>query len=384
MGSSVVDHRFGAGTPFTIGVEEEYMLLDPVSLDLVQRADRMLEAGAGRSVAANLSPELFQSLLEAHTPPCATTAELEQELRRLRANVTELAHSLGLRVGSAGTHPFSLFERQRLTQRDRYNALVDQLQYIARRELIFGLHVHVAVDDPDKAIHVMTSLGPHLAELIALTASSPFWRGLPTGLMSSRHSVFAPFPRSGPPPQFRNYDDYAAIVGQLEATGCIADYKHLWWDVRPHPRFGTVEVRVTDAVTRVEDAIAIAAYVQALVKRYADEFPAAVPVPPPHPVLIAENKWLAARYGLEAPLIDFRTGSRIRVAASRLVRRTLRELEPVARELGSERALEGVGRILADGNGAEEQLHAFRETRDVVEIARGIADLTEASAMMPA
>jgi carboxylate-amine ligase len=384
MGASVLDHRFGAGPPFTVGVEEEYMLLDPVSFDLVQRADRMLEADAARGYAGGLSPELFQSLLEVQTPPCATASELERELRRLRTHVTELARPLGLRVGSAGTHPFSLFERQRITSRDRYSALVEQLQYIARRELIFGLHIHVAVDDPDKAIHVMSALTSHLAELVALSASSPFWRGLPTGLMSSRHSVFAPFPRSGPPPRFANYDDFAAVVAQLEATGCIADYKHIWWDVRPHPRFGTVEVRAMDAVTRVEDALALAAYVQALVKRYSDGYDAAEVLVPAHGVLTAENKWLACRYGLEAPLIDLRTGSRIRVSAARLVRRTLRELEPAARELGSELALEGVERILADGNGAEDQLAGYRRTRDVVEVARGIAEGTEAAAMMPA
>ena len=360
------------------------MLLDRVTFDLVQRADRFLAADEAREIAESLSPELFQSLLEVHTPPCRSSSELEHELRRLRSQVSEIARRLDLRVGSAGTHPFSLFERQRITARDRYGALVDRLQYIARRELIFGLHVHVAVDDPDKAIHVLGALGPHLAELVALSASSPFWRGLPTGLMSSRHSIFAPFPRSGPPPRFTSYDDYMAVVGQLEATGCIPDYTHIWWDIRPHPQFGTIEVRVMDAVTRVEDALAIAAYVQALVKRYADGYDEGELLPEYHPLLVAENKWLASRYGLEAPLIDLATGSRIRVSAARLVRRALRELEPHARELGSEGALEGVRRILAEGNGAEEQLRVFRDTRDVSEVTREIAERTESGSMVTA
>jgi carboxylate-amine ligase len=381
---SVLDHRFGFGPAFTIGIEEEYMLLDPTSLDLVQRADRLLASVRDVELGVLLSQELFQSLLEVRTPVCGSTAEAEQVLRRLRTQVGELSRALGLRFGSAGTHPFSLFERQRITRRDRYNALVDQLQYIARRELIFGLHIHVAVDGADKAIAVMGALVGNLAELVALSASSAFWRGAPTGLASSRQSVFAAFPRSGPPPSFRDYEEYAGVLEQLRETGCIADYTHIWWDVRPHPRFGTIEIRVMDAVSRLDDALAIAAYVQALVKRYSEAYDAGETLPAPHRTLAGENKWLAARYGLEAPLIDLETGSRIRVSVAQLVRRTLRELEPHARELGSERELEGVGRILLDGNGAEEQRRRFEETRDVIEVAREIAERTEAAAMVTA
>ena len=190
-----------------------------------------------------------------------------RELVKLRGYVCGIAREKSLRVGSAGTHPFSLFERQRITAKDRYRQLVDQLQYVARRELIFGMHIHVAIDDPEKAIKVMNGLLPHLAPLLALSASSPFWRGEPTGLMSSRQMVFSALPRSGPPPRFRDYADYAEVVGQLERTGCIADYTHIWWDIRPHPRLGTIEIRICDAVTRVEDAVALAAYCQALVKQ---------------------------------------------------------------------------------------------------------------------
>ena len=384
MSSSVLDHRFGSGPPFTVGVEEEYMLLDPLTLDLVQRADRLIALEHDAELAEHLAPELFQSLLEVQTPVCASTAEAARELRRLRARVCELAGILELRVGSAGTHPFSLFERQRITRRDRYNALVDQLQYIARRELIFGLHVHVAVDDADKAIGVMGALVGHLAELVALSASSPFWRGMPTGLASSRQTVFAAFPRSGPPPGFGSYDEFADVVTRLEETGCIAEYTHIWWDVRPHPRFGTVEIRVMDAVSRVDDALAIAAYIQALVKLYSEMHDDGMGLPAHHRLLTSENKWLATRYGLEAPVIDLATGNRIRVSAAQLVRRTLREIEPHARELGSDRELEGIQRILIDGNGAEDQLRVFEETRDVAEVSRSVSILTEAPAMVAA
>ena len=206
-----------------------------------------------------------------------------------------------MRVGSAGTHPFSLFERQRITAKDRYRAMVDRMQYIARRELIFGMHVHVAVDDPEKAIHVVNALIAHLAELVALSANSPFWRGEPTGLASSRHMVYAALPRSGPPPRFRSYADYAEVVGQLERTGCIADYTHIWWDIRLHPRLGTIEIRICDGVTQLDDVIALTALCQALVKHYSERYEAGEEMPSYHRILTTENKWLAARYGIDAP-----------------------------------------------------------------------------------
>jgi carboxylate-amine ligase len=378
-GGSVLEHNFGAGEPYTLGVEEEYMLLDGETLDLVQHVETVLAAAAGHELEKRVNPELMQSVLEIATPVCQTPAEVESELRKLRAYVTGLARDQGMRVGSAGTHPFSLFERQRITARDRYRHLVDQLQYVARRELIFGLHVHVAVDDPEKAIQIVNGLLAHLPAFLALSASSPFWRGEATGLASSRQMVFAAFPRSGPPPRFRDYADYAEVVGQLEKTGCIADYTHIWWDIRLHPRFGTIEVRVMDAVTRVEDTTALAAYVQGLVKLYSEAYESGRELPSYHRILTTENKWLAARYGLEAPVMDLVTGRRNRVPVAQLVRRALREIEPHARELGSERELEGIQDILARGNGSDRQLRVFNANRDIAEVVSEIADATEAA-----
>jgi glutamate---cysteine ligase / carboxylate-amine ligase len=380
-GGSVWEHRFGKSEPYTLGVEEEYMLLDPETFDLVQHVDTVLEAMEGHEFAAHVNPELMQSVIEVATPVCRTPADVDHALRNLRAYVSGIAQEKQLRVGSAGTHPFSLFERQRITARDRYRSLVDQMQYVARRELIFGLHVHVAVDDPDKAIQVVNGLLVQLAPLLALSASSPFWRGEPTGLSSSRQMVFAAFPRSGPPPRFRDYEDYAGVVGQLERTGCIADYTHIWWDIRPHPRLGTVEVRICDAVTNVEDAVAIAAYCQAFVKHLCERVDAGETIPTYHRILTTENKWLAGRYGLEAPVMDLATGKRNRVPVAMLVRRTLKEIEPHARELGSERELEGIRAILAKGNGTDRQLRVFNANRDIVEVVREIADATEIAAV---
>jgi carboxylate-amine ligase len=375
---SVLDHKFGTSDPFTLGVEEEYMLLDGETFDLVQHIDTVLQAISGHELEPRIGAELMQSVLEIATPVCRNAGDVQRELLKLRAYVTGVARAKGLRVGSAGTHPFSLFERQRITARDRYRNLVDQLQYIARRELIFGMHIHVAVDDPEKAVQVVNGLLPQLAPLLALSSSSPFWRGEPTGLSSSRQMVFAAFPRSGPPPRFRDYADYAEVVGQLERTGCIADYTHIWWDIRLHPRLGTIEIRICDAITRVEDAVALAAYCQGLVKHLAEQYDRGEPIPTYHRILTTENKWLAARYGLEAPVMDLATGARNRMPVAQLVRRTLKEIEPHARELGSERELEGIGEILSRGNGSDRQLRVFNANRDIVEVVEEIAKATEA------
>jgi carboxylate-amine ligase len=379
VGGSVLDHAFGKSDQFTLGVEEEYMLLDGETFDLVQHIDTVLADVSGHELEPRINAELMQSVLEVATPVCHTPSDVEAQLRALRAYVTQVARARGMRVGSAGTHPFSLFERQRITAKDRYRALVDQMQYIARRELIFGLHVHVAVDDPDQALQVVNGLIVHLAELVALSASSAFWRGEPTGLHSSRHMVFAAFPRSGPPPRFKDYADYAEVVGQLERTGCIADYTHIWWDIRLHPRLGTIEIRICDAVTDLDDVIAITAYCQALVKHYSELFDAGEEIPSYHRILTTENKWLAARYGLDAPVMDLLTGKRNRGTVAASIRRTLNAIAPHARELGTEEQLEGIEEILRRGNAADRQLRTFNANRDVVEVVRDLADLTEAA-----
>src|SRR5690349_8374042 len=360
------------------------MLLDAETFDLVQHIDTVLAAVSGSELEPRINPELMQSVLEVSTPVCRTPADVADQLRALRTYVSDIARERGMRVGSAGTHPFSLFERQRITAKDRYRAMVDRMQYIARRELIFGLHVHVAVDDPEKAIKVVNALIVHLPELVALSASSPFWRGEPTGLASSRHMVFAALPRSGPPPRFEDYAEYAEVVGQLERTGCIADYTHIWWDIRPHPRLGTIEIRICDAVTQLDDVIAITAFCQALVKHYSERYDAGEAMPSFHRILTTENKWLAARYGIEAPIMDRYTGRRNRVPVSQMVRRTLRLIEPHARELGADGELTGIEQILRRGNGADRQLRVFNANRDIVEVVREIAELTEAASEVPA
>jgi glutamate---cysteine ligase / carboxylate-amine ligase len=377
---SVLEPRFGAGRPFTLGIEEEYMLLDRTSLDLVQHIESVLAAVSTDDFEGQISGELMQSVLEIATPSCSGPAEMERQLRRLRAYVSGVAAAQGLRIGSAGTHPFSLFERQLITAQDRYRSLVDQLQYVARRELIFGLHIHVAVDDADKAVQVVNGLLRHLGELVALSASSPFWRGQPTGLMSIRQLIAGTGPRSGPPPRFRDYTDYATVVDRLERTGCITDYTEIWWDVRLQPRLGTIEIRVCDAATRLEDSVALSAYCQALVTHYSELYEDGAPIPVFHRILTAENKWLAARYGLDAPLVDLSTESDARIPARSMIERTLAAIAPHARDLGADRELEGIRDILMRGNSADQQLRTFASRGDIFDVAASIADQTHCQA----
>jgi carboxylate-amine ligase len=365
MTSSATEHRFGSTPPYTIGVEEEYMLLDPVTFDLVNRVELFLAAEDGGEFQHNVSCELFESEIEVHTSVCADLAALESQLRLLRGHIAERAEALGVCVGSAGTHPFALFEDQHVTERPRYQDVIAAIQYPAFRELIFGLHVHVGVPSPEAAITALNGLRLHLAELAALSASSPFWRGKPTGLASTRHVVFATFPRSGIPPRFADYEEFEGAVGAMEAAGYVADYTRLWWDVRPHPRLGTIEIRVLDAAPRIDDALALAAYVQALVKWTIEEGgPGDL-----HDTLVQEAKWQAVRHGLDAHVAT--PGGVLPVREA--VAHTLERIAPHAAELGGAAHLAGVERILAGGTSAERQVAVFEAVASTRAVTASIA-----------
>ena len=374
----MLDHRFGDGPPLTVGVEEEYMLVDPTSFDLVSGVEPLLEIAAEGPFAEQLKPELMQCVLESGTVVCETVGQADDDLRAIRRYAAGLARDHDMRLGAAATHPFSLYEHQKITARDRYRMLIEMLQYVARRELVFGMHVHVAVPTPEAALQVMEGVLIELPVLLALSTNSPFWRGEATGLQSTRAMIFAAFPRSGISPRFESYQDYADAVGFMEATGAIGDYTHLWWDVRPHPRFGTVELRVMDVQTRVEDTVALAAYVQCLVKQILDEVEAGRPPVAYNRMLLSENKWLAARYGLDAPLMDLAAGKRIKMAARTLAKRRLRELRPIARELDCAHHLARVEWMIENGTGAQRQLQVWNANRDLHEVAEELADATEA------
>jgi carboxylate-amine ligase len=366
---SVSEDRFGSSEPYTLGIEEEYMLLDPETLDLVQRADTILDADKEGEFAAQTSCELFQSEIEAHTPICADVSRAAVELSRLRDHLQVVSRQHGLLLASAGTHPSARYEDQLVSDRPRYLGIVEQVQYPARRELIFGLHVHIGVPTAAAAIRAMRLLRPQLASLVALSASSPFWRGFQSGLASTRHSVFATFPRSGVPPAFEAYSQYREFVATLERGGLIEDYTRIWWDIRPHPRLGTIEMRTMDAVERREDAITLAALVQALVKR-------AVEAPPPPPAtaledeILRENKWQAVRHGLDANLVRAKGDT---ITIHDYILRTLDDLAATAAELGSERMLETVEQMARTGNGASRQLATYANSGDIQAVTAAIA-----------
>ena len=376
--ASVVDGmRFGSGPPLTMGVEEEYMILDGKSLELVSRIEQVLESVRDLPFADAVVPELTECCVEVATGVARTVDDARRDLTEIRKGLGKALEPLGLRFASAGTHPFSRSEDQRITSRDRYREVVEQLQYVARRELVFGMHIHIAVPDPESCLQVMEGVLVDVPTMLALSANSPFWRGKATGLASTRTAVFAGFPRSGLPPRFASYDDYAESVLFMEATGVIRDYTHLWWDVRPHPRLGTLELRVFDAQFDLDSSLALAAYVQCLAKSLLEEIEAGNPPHSYHRMLVAENKWLATRYGLDAQMMDLAAGRRERLPARELVRRRVRALEPHARELGCADALGVIGRILENGTGAARQLRVYNANQDLCEVMDEVAEYTQ-------
>ena len=294
-----MQHKF-TGPAYTIGIEEELMILDAESLELVNAIESLLEPAP----SGEIKPELMESVLEISTDPCANTAEAGEQLRALRRQVSETAASKGYAIGSAGTHPFAMWEDQRIVARPRYRDLISALRFVARQELIFGMHVHVGVDDPDKAIHVANGMRVHMPVLLGLSANSPFWRADSTGLASTRTPIFRAFPRVGIPPTYKDWADWVRRIQFMIDAKAIADYTYLWHDVRPHPTFGTVEVRVADSQTRIEHTMGLAALIQALVRELSEHFDAGKELSSYPFEMLDENKWLAARHGLDGELVD--------------------------------------------------------------------------------
>jgi carboxylate-amine ligase len=305
-------------------------------------------------------------VLEIATSPCASIAEAGAELRALRAEASRRARRAGLEIGASGTHPFARWEDQRVVSDDRYRDLIRSLGFVARQELVFGMHVHIGMADPEETIAVANNLRPYVPLLIALGANSPLWRGKPTGLMSSRVPIFRAFPRVGLPPRFAGWADFVRRVEVLSNAGVIGDYTYLWYDVRPHPRLGTIEIRAMDSQTRVEHTLALAALVQSLVKRLTEEFQTGAEILDPPWELLDENRWLAARHGLEASLLDPVTGQRRGVRE--LTEELLESLAPQAAELGCTEELEGVRDLLRAGNGAQRQQMVFEANQDLREL----------------
>jgi len=366
----VLEHNFN-GPPFTIGVEEELMILDADNLDLAQEVEAILAAVPGE-LEGQVKPELMQSVLEIATTPCQSVAEAAAELTGLRRAVAEIAERRGLLLAASGTHPFALWEDQKIVDRPRYRELIDELGYVALQELIFGTHVHVAIEGPDKAIYVADGIRRYLPLLLALSANSPFWRGQQTGMMSSRTPVFRAFPRVGIPPHYGTWEIYSHRVEQMMRGGAIEDYTFLWWDVRPHPRFGTVETRIFDQQTSLEHTVGLAALTFALAHRMSRLHDEGRPLVEHPTELIDDNKVRAALGGMSARLIDFWRGEQ--VPAEEMARGLLDVLADDAAELGCTAELELVENLLGGNTGAHRQLRFWKlRNEDLTQLVSEIA-----------
>jgi glutamate---cysteine ligase / carboxylate-amine ligase len=364
-----MEHRF-EGHAYSLGIEEELMILDGETHELVNEIEAMLES----SPNGEIKPELMESVLEISTDPCSNMAEADEQLRALRRQVGQIAAAKGLAIGSAGTHPYAMWEDQRIVARPRYRDIISALRFVARQELIFGMHVHVGLDGPDKAIHVANGMRIHLPVLLALSANSPFWRAQATGLASTRTPIFRQFPRVGIPPTYDDWDDYVQQIEFMTRAGVIEDYTYLWHDVRPHAKFGTVEVRVMDSQTHVEHSLGLAALVQAMVKELAEHFDAGKKLSKYPFEMIDENKWLAARHGLEGELVDLPTSER--VTTRELARRLIDRMREHCQDLGSESELEAVEDLLTRGNGAARQVVVYEANHDLREVMSEIVTAT--------
>jgi carboxylate-amine ligase len=364
-----VEHAF-KGPAYTIGIEEELMIVDAGTLDLVNAIETMLESAP----SGEIKPELMESVLEVSTDACPNMAQAGEQLRALRRQVAEKAASKHLAIGSAGTHPFAMWEDQRIVARPRYRDLISALRFVARQELIFGMHVHVGVDDPDKAIHVANGMRVHMAVLLGLSANSPFWRADVTGLASTRTPIFRAFPRVGIPPTYEDWEDYARRIEFMIAAKVIEDYTYLWHDVRPHPNFGTVEIRVMDSQTHIEHTVGLAALVQALVKELCEHFDAGKPLSRYPFEMLDENKWIAARHGLDGELVDLPNSERVSTRA--LAQRLIDRMYEHSQDLGSAGELAAVEDLLERGNGAARQVVVYEANHDLHEVMAEIVAAT--------
>jgi carboxylate-amine ligase len=363
-----METNFGNSTPYSVGLEEEFQLVDAQTLELVSKIEPILEAFAGETVESRVKPELLQSFVEASTKISATVDEAIGDVVDLRNRLTRVAAEQSALIAAAGTHPFSRYEQQDVTERPRYAELSEALGWVGARQLVFGLHVHVGVSSAAKAIACANGVRNHLPELLALSANSPLWQGKPTGLASTRAKIVDSLPRTGIPPLFDSWADFELVVEEGVLGGVFPDYTHIWWAIRPHPRFGTIEVRICDGQTRVESVAAIAALIQSLVATIGSAFECGEPQAAIPYVLLEENLWRAARDGLAAELVDGPVVDDIRALVERCA--------PAADALGCAEELALVEEVLARGGGADEQRRAFDETLDPVAVTRRLAEET--------
>jgi len=361
---------------FTIGIEEEYQTIDPETRDLRSHIQvELLEKGK-KLLQERVKAEMHQSVVEVGTSVCKNIKEAKAEVKALRRHIIQLANENGLRVASVATHPFSDWRTQEIHPDERYKNIVEDMQLVARANLIFGLHVHIGIDDRETAIHMMNHARYFLPHILALSTNSPFWLGMNTGLKSYRCKVFDKFPRTNIPDYFPSWGEYENFIKLLIKTNCIDNAKKIWWDIRPHPFFNTIEFRVCDIPMRADETIALAALIQATVAKLYKLYTANQGFRLYRRALIMENKWRAARYGLGGKLIDF--GKQTEVPARDLVLEYLEFIDDVVDELDSREELSYIHKIMEGGSGADRQLRVFQETGDLKKVVDYIIEETEA------
>lgn len=350
---------------FTLGIEEEFQIIDPETRELRSHITEMIEEGR-MMLGEQVKPEMHQSMIEIGTGICQNIQEAREDIIKLRRTVSGLAGSKGLRIAAASTHPFSSWKDQKITPDLHYEALINEMQFLAQSLLIFGMHVHIGIDDREAQIHLMNASRYFLPHLLALSTSSPFWIGTQTGLKSYRSEIFKKFPRTDIPDYFSSYSEFENYVNLLLKTGCIDRPKKIWWDVRPHPHFPTLEFRICDIPSRVDEVIALAALIQAIVAKLYKLYRMNMGFRLYRRALIQENKWRAVRWGLDGKLIDF--GKQKEVPVRDLIHELLDFVDDVVDELGSRKEIEYIYTILENGTSADRQLKKFAETGDLKDV----------------
>lgn len=350
---------------FTIGVEEEYMVIDPLTRELKSHEQKIVKEGQ-QLFNEKVKAEMHQAVVEVGTDICKDVSEAFDDVANLRKKIFEIAQSLGLAVGAAGTHPFSHWQKQLITDHARYSEIVNEFQDAARSNLIFGLHVHVGMESREMAIHIANSARYFLPHVFSLSTNSPFWEGRETGYHSYRTKVFEKFPRTGIPDIFNSKEDYDNYIKLLIKTNCIDNPKKIWWDLRVHPIFNTVEFRICDMPLTVNETIAIAGVFQAICAKLYKLRSQNMNFIQYSRALINENKFRASRYGLKGKLIDF--GKEEEVDTKVLINELLDFIDDVVPHLGSRHAVNQVNSILQDGTGADKQLSLYRETGNLEKV----------------
>ena len=345
---------------FTLGIEEEYMVIDPETRELKSHLEFELLSQGRAVLEEKVKPEMHGSMLEIGTSVCTNVGELREELQKIRSIVHQLTGRNGLRFGAASTHPFSHWSTQELHPDERYRAIVEDMQVLARSLLIFGMHVHVGIENRETQIQIMNEMRYFLPHILALSTNSPFWTGFDTGLQSYRSKVFERFPRTGIPDPFQSWGEYESYIKLLVKTRCVDNAKRVWWDIRPHPSFPTLEIRICDVPMTLDESIAIAALIQALALKLFTLYQRNLSFRVYSRALVMENKWRAVRYGIDGKMIDF--GKQREVSTRELIRELLVFVDDVVDELGSREHINKINDILENGPGAARQLRVFAES----------------------